>query len=59
MAFEENTLGNTRVFNTRLNNVHGVILEVIENDALTETVVLIGVLNDGFLEVSIEFEHLK
>jgi hypothetical protein len=38
--------------------VHGVILEVVENGALTETVVLIGVLNNGLLEVSVEFKNL-
>lgn len=58
VTLEENTLGDSSVFNARLNNVHSIILEVIEYDALTEAVVLVGIFHDGFLEVSIELEHL-
>jgi hypothetical protein len=38
--------------------VKGVVLEVIEHDALAEAVVLCGVFNDGLLEVGVEFKDL-
>jgi hypothetical protein len=58
VAFEEDALGDSSVFNTGLNNVHSVIFEVVEYNALTEAIVLVSILNNGFLEVGVEFEYL-
>lgn len=59
MALEEDTLGNTRVLNTVLNDVEGIVIEVVVDDAATNTVVLVRVLNNGLLEIGFEVKHLK
>jgi hypothetical protein len=59
VALEENALRHTGVLDTWLNDVGGVILEVVVDDAVTDTEVLVGVLDDWLLEVSIELEHLS
>jgi hypothetical protein len=59
VALKEDTLRDARVLNAALDDVEGVILEVVEHDALADTVILVGVLDNGFLEVGVEFEHLK
>jgi len=58
VALKENTLRDTRVFDAGLNNVHGVVLKVIEDNALAETIVLVGVFDNRLLEVSVELEYL-
>ena len=42
-----------------LNDVEGVIIKVVEDDALSDSEVLVGVLNDWLLEISEEFKNLK
>jgi hypothetical protein len=58
VALKENTLRDTRVFDAGLNNVHGVILKVVENNALAETIVFVRVFDNGLLEVGVELENL-
>jgi hypothetical protein len=58
VALKENSLRDTWVLDARLDNVNCVVLEVVENDALAEAVVLSGVLNDGLLEVGVELKDL-
>lgn len=50
-ALEEHSLGNTRVLNLGLNDVERVILKVEVDDALSDTVVLVTVLDDRLKEV--------
>jgi len=50
-ALEEHSLGNTRVLNLGLNDVERVIFKVEVDDALSDTVVLVGVLDDRLKEV--------
>jgi hypothetical protein len=57
-ALEEHSLGNTRVLNLGLNDVERVILKVEVDDALSDTVVLVRVLDDRLKEVWVEFEDL-
>jgi len=42
-----------------LNDVDGVIIEVVEDDALSDSEVLVGVLNNWLLEIGEEFKNLK
>ena len=50
-ALEEHSLGNTRVLNLGLNDVERVILKVEVDDALSDAVVLVTVLDDRLKEV--------
>lgn len=59
MALKEDALGNAGVNNTRLNYVEGVVFEIVENYALADAVVFIGVFNDWFLEVALKLENLQ
>ena len=47
------------VFNFGLDDVHCVIIKVIVENAFTESVVLIWVLNNWFLEIDFEVKHLN
>jgi hypothetical protein len=58
MTLKEDALGDTGVNNTWLNNVEGIVFEIVEDDTLADSVVLVGVFNDWFLEVTFEFEYL-
>jgi len=58
VSLHEDTLWNSGVLNSWLNDVDGVIIKVVVDGALSKSVVLIGVFNDWFLEVSIEAKDL-
>ena len=49
---------NARVFYSRLNDVDSVILQVVIDDTLADTVILIRVLDYWFLEVCLEIKYL-
>ena len=59
MSLKEDALRDTRVLNTWLDDVESVILEIVVQDALSNSEVFVGVFDNGFLEVDIEFKHLK
>ena len=59
VALEEDSLWDTSVLNAVLDDVDGVILKVVVEDALADAVVLVGILNDWLLEVNFEIENLK
>jgi hypothetical protein len=59
VSLHEDTLWNSGVLNSWLNDVDGVIIKVVVDGALSKSVVLIGVFNDWFLEVSIEAKDLS
>lgn len=50
---------NSCVLDTVFDDVDGVVFEVVVENALANAVVLVGVFNDGLLEVSFEIENLK
>lgn len=54
VSFQEDTLWNATVFNSRLANVHWVIFQMIINDTLSNSVVFVLVFNYWFLEISEE-----
>ena len=59
LALQENALEATRVRLLRLNELNRPVLQVVEDDELADAVVLQTRLNNGFLEVTVESEHLK
>lgn len=58
MSLKEDTLWDSRVFNSVLNDMDGVVIKIIVDDALSDSEVLIWVFNDWFLEESVEAEDL-
>lgn len=59
MSFQKDALWDTRVFNSWLDDVDSVIVEVVVDDALSNSVVFVGILDDGFLEVAVEAKDLS
>ena len=53
-TLQENALRDTRVSNTRLNDMEGIVLEIEIHDALSNSVVLCWVLNNWLKEVGLE-----
>jgi len=58
VSLHEDSLWNSGVLNSWLDNVDGVVIEVIEDGALSKSVVLIGVFNNWLLEISGETQNL-
>ena len=58
MSFHEDTLRDTRVLDSWFDDVNGVIVEIIVNNAFSDSEIFVSILNDWFLEVSVEFEYL-
>jgi len=58
MSLQENSLWDSRVFNSMLNDVDGVIIEIVEDDAFSNSEVLVGIFYDWLLEISVEFKDL-
>ena len=58
MSLEEDSLWNTGVLNSVFDDVDSVVIEVVEDDALSDSEVLVGILNNWFLEVGVEAENL-
>lgn len=54
VSFEENTLWDSRVLNSWFNNVNGVIIKIIVDDALSHSEVLVWIFNNWFLIISVE-----
>ena len=59
MSLEEDSLRDTTVFNSVLKDMESIVVKIIINSALADTVVFGGVLNYGLLEIRLEMEHLK
>jgi hypothetical protein len=59
MSLHEDTLRNTRVFNSWFNDVDCVIVKIVINDALANSEIFISIFNDWFLEETMEFENLS
>ena len=58
MSFHEDAMWDSGVLNSWLDDVDGVVIKIVVNDALSQSVVLVGVFNDWFLEVSREAKDL-
>lgn len=59
MSLEEDSLRDTTVFNSVLKDMKSIVVKIIINSALADTVVFGGVLNYRLLEIGLEMEHLK
>ena len=59
MSLEEDALRDTRVLYALLNDVDGIIVEIVEDGALPDPVVLGRVFDDWLLEISFEVKNLK
>lgn len=59
MSLEEDALWNTSVLNSWLNDVDGVIIEIVVDDAFSESEILIGILDNWLLEIGIKAQNLK
>jgi hypothetical protein len=58
VTLQEYALRDASVFHTLLNDVERVIFQVVIDNAFADSEVFIGVLDHGFLEVSVELEDL-
>lgn len=59
MSLKENSLWDSCVLYSALDDVDGVVIKVIVKNALADSVVLIRVFNNWFLEVDFEIKYLK
>jgi len=58
VSLQKDSLRNTGVLNSWLDDVDGVIVKVVEDDTFSNSVVFVWVFNHWFLEISVEFENL-
>ncbi len=58
MSLKENSLGDSGVFNSFFNDVECVVVQIVVDDALSDSVVFIGVLDNWLLEVTVEVQDL-
>lgn len=58
LAFDSLSLRNARVWHRRLHDAHGVVLQVVVDDHRPDAVVLLWGVEDVFLEVAMEAQHL-
>jgi len=59
VSFQEDALRNTSVLNAGLDDVESIIFKVVVEDALSDSEVFVGVLNNWFLEINIELKYLS
>lgn len=59
MSLKENSLWNSRVLNSMLNDVDGIIIKIVEDNAFSNSEVLIWIFNNWLLEIGVEFKYLK
>ena len=59
VSLQENALGNAGVLDSVFHNVDSVVLQVVVECALANAVVLVGALNNGFLEEAGEVQDLN
>lgn len=59
VSLQEDSLWDTGVLDSWLEDVDGVVIKIVEENALSNSVVLVGVLNDWFLEIALEGENLN
>lgn len=58
MSLEEDTLRDSTVLNSIFKNMQSVVIQIIVNGALADTIILVRVFNDGLLEEGFEVKHL-
>ena len=58
VSLQEDSLRDTRILDSWLDDVDGVVIKVVVDDALPDSVVLVGVFDNWLLEVSVEAKDL-
>jgi hypothetical protein len=58
VSLEEDSLWNSRVLYSTFDDVDGVVIQVVHDDAFSNSVIFIWVLNNWLLEKTIEFQDL-
>ena len=58
MSLKEDSLWDSRVLYSAFNDVDGVVIQVVHDDAFSNSVIFIWVLNNWLLEKTIEFQDL-
>jgi hypothetical protein len=58
MALQKDTLRNTTVLDSLFNDVKGIIIKIVIDNAFSNSVIFVRIFNYWFLEVSIELEDL-
>jgi hypothetical protein len=59
VPLQEDSLWDTRVLNSWLDDMDGVVIKIVKENALSNSVVFVGVLNYWFLEITLEGENLN
>jgi hypothetical protein len=59
MSLEEDTLGNTAVLNSIFEDMQSIVVKVVVNSALADTIVFCWVFNNWLLEITLEMEDLS
>lgn len=54
MTFEKDTLGKSSIFDFRLSDVDGIVIKMIVDDTVSDSVVLTGIFMNSLLEVAFE-----
>ena len=58
VSLHEDSLGDSGVLNSWLDDVDGVVIKIVVDGALSESIVLIGILNNWLLEITREAKYL-
>lgn len=54
MTFEKDALGKSSIFDFRLSDVDGIVIKMIVDDTVSDSVVLTGIFMNSLLEVAFE-----
>ncbi len=58
MSFQEDALWDSAVLNSMFKNMNSVVVEIVEDDAFSDSEVLVLIFDNWLLEVSIEAKCL-
>ena len=54
VSLHEDSLWNSRVLNSWLDDVDGIVIKIVVDSAFSDSVVLIGIFNNWFLEIRVK-----
>jgi len=58
VSLQEDSLRDSRVLDSWLDDVDGVIVQIVVNDTFSNSKILVGVFDNWFLEVAMEAQNL-
>jgi hypothetical protein len=59
MSLKENTLWDTRVLNSWLENMNGIVIKIVVQNTFSDSEVFVTILNNWFLEITVESQDLS